>query len=77
MVRASVSGAIDLGLIPSGRSGKSVPLGCCRLGFNSKSDQTNDFKIRSHSFPAGRSALKGQYGAQAGKFTCCAFGKGT
>ena len=30
-----------------------------------------------HSFPAGRSALKGQCGEQAGKFTCCALGKGT
>ena len=44
-VRASASGAIDLGLIPS---------------------QTNDFKIGIHSFSAGRSALKGQCGKQAG-----------
>ena len=28
-------------------------------GFNSESDQTNDFKIGIHSFPAWRSALKG------------------
>ena len=54
-------------------SGKSVR----RLGFDSESDQTNDFKIAIHSFPAWRSALKGQSGKQAGKFTCCAVGKGT
>ena len=30
----------------------------CRLGFDSKSGQTNDFKIGIHSFPAWRSALK-------------------
>ena len=46
-------------------------------GFDSESDQTNDFKIGIHSFPAWRSALQGQCGEQAGKFTCCAVGKGT
>ena len=34
-------------------------------------------KIGIHSFPAWRSALKGQCGEQAGKFACCAVGKGT
>ena len=57
--------------------GKSVRLGSCILGFNSESGQTNDFKIGIHSFSAGRSALKGQCGEQAGKFTYCAVGKGT
>ena len=33
-------------------SGKSVRLGSCRLGFNSKSGHTNDVKIGIHSFPA-------------------------
>ena len=33
-------------------SGKSVRFGSCRLGFDSKSGQTNDFKIGIHSFPA-------------------------
>ena len=33
-------------------SGKSVRLGSCRLGFDSESSQTNDFKIGIHSFPA-------------------------
>ena len=33
-------------------SGKSVLLDCCRLEFDSKSGQTNDFKIDIHSFPA-------------------------
>ena len=28
-------------------------------------------------FPDGRSALEGQREEQAGKFTCCAVGKGT
>ena len=46
-------------------------------GFDSESGQTNDFKIGIHSFPAWRSALKGQCGEQAGKFTCCAVGKDT
>ena len=45
-------------------SGKSVRLGSCRLGFDSKSRQTIDFKIGIHSFPAWRSALKGQCGAE-------------
>ena len=42
-----------------------------------ESGQTNDFNIGIHSFPAWRSALKGQCEEQAGKFTCCAVGKGT
>ena len=46
VVRASASGAVD-------------------LGFDSESGQTNDFKIGIHSFPAWRSALKGQCGEQA------------
>ena len=33
--------------------------------------------IGIHSFPASRSALKGQCGEQAGKFTCCAVRKST
>ena len=45
--------------------------------FDVKSGQTNDFKIDIRSFPAGRSELKGQCGEQAGKFPCCAVGKGT
>ena len=28
-----------------------------------------------YSFPAWRSAFKGDYGKQAGKFACCALGK--
>ena len=46
-------------------------------GFDSESGQTNDFKIGIHSFPAWRSASKGQCGEPAGKFTCCAVGKRT
>ena len=49
----------------------------CTLGFDSESRQTNDFEIGIHSFPACRSALKGQFEEQAGKFTCCAVGRGT
>ena len=37
----------------------------CRLGFDSESGQTNDFKTATHSFPARRSALKGQCEEQA------------
>ena len=42
----------------------------CRLGFNSKSIQIRDFNISYHSFPAWCSAINGQCGEQAGKFTC-------
>ena len=60
-----------------GRVVWSVCLLSSRLGFNSESGQTNDSKIGIHSFPASRSALKGQSEEQAGKYTCCAVGKGT
>ena len=33
-------------------SGKSVRLGSCRLGFDSESGQTIDFKIGNHRFTA-------------------------
>ena len=46
-----------------------------RVCFQVGSSQS--FKIGIHSIPAGRSALKGQCKEQAGKFTCCAVGKGT
>ena len=39
---------------------QSVCLLNCRLGFDSESGQTNDFSIGIDSFPAQRSALKGQ-----------------
>ena len=58
-------------------SGKSVRLWSSKHGFDSESGQTNDFEIGIYSFPAWRSALKGQSGEQVGKFTCCAVGKGT
>ena len=48
-----------------------------RFEFDSELGQTNNFKIDIHSFPAWRSALKEQCGEQAGKFPCCAVGKGT
>ena len=51
--------------------------GSVDLGFDSESGQTNGLKIGIHSSPAWRSAFKGQCGEQAGKFTCCAVGKGT
>ena len=51
--------------------GASAP-GSVHLGFDSESGQTNDFKNGIHSFPAWRSALKGQCEEQAGKFSCCA-----
>ena len=59
-----------------GRMVWSVCLWSCRLGFDFESGQTNDFETGIHSFPACRSALKGQCGKLAGKFTC-AVGKGT
>ena len=48
----------------------------CKLRFDSKSGQTNDFEIANLTLLAWRSALKGQCGGQAGKFTGCAAGKG-
>ena len=36
--------------------------GSVDLGFDSESGQTNDFIIGIHSFPAWRSAIKGQCG---------------
>ena len=63
-VRGFASGAVDSGLIP-------ISL---KLVFTG---QTIDIKIGIHSFPAGRSALKGQCEEQANKFPCCAVGKGT
>ena len=36
--------------------------GSVDLGIDSESGQTNDFKIGIHSFPAWRSAFKGQCG---------------
>ena len=56
-------------------SGKSIRHERCRLGLDSESDQTDYFKIGIYSFPAWPSALKGQCGEQAGRFTC-AVGKG-
>ena len=56
-------------------SGKSARLWSCRLEFDSKFGQTNDFKVGVHSFPACRSAMKEKCGEQAGKFTCCAVGQ--
>ena len=54
----------------------SVRLGSCRLGFDFKSGQTDDFKIGIHNFPAWRSAFRGQFEKQASKFTSWVVGKG-
>ena len=43
-------------------SGKSVRLWNCKLGFDSESDQTDNFKIAIYSFLASHFALKGQCG---------------
>ena len=78
MKKSNQDGAIFFDLNSSdGRVVWSVCLLSCRLGFDSESGQTNDFNFGIHSFPARRSALKGQCGEQAGKFTCSADGKGT
>ena len=55
VVRASASGTVNLGLIPTWVKPMTLKL----------------------VFTASRSALKGQRGEQAGKFTCCAVEKGT
>ena len=51
-------------------SGQSVRFRNFKLGFDSESGQTNDAKIDIQRFPARHSALEGQCGQQAGKFTC-------
>ena len=48
-----------------------------RIYFGVGSNQTNEFKIGIHSFPAWRLVLNRQCEEQAGKFTCYAIGKGT
>ena len=58
MVRASASGAVDLGLIPS----RVKPM---------------TLKLLLTASLLDVQALKGQCGEQAGKFACCAVGKGT
>ena len=45
--------------------------GSIDLGFDSESGQTNDFKIGIHSFPAGRSAFKGQCGESRQVYLLC------
>ena len=45
-------------------------LGITDTRLDSKSGQANDVKIGIYSFPARCSALMGQCGEQAGKFTC-------
>ena len=47
-----------------------------RIGFDSESGQTNDFKISIHRFPAWRPSLKRQC-RETGKLTCCAVRKDT
>ena len=55
----------------------SIRLGICRLGFNSKSGQTSDFKIGIHTFLAWRSALKESSVKKKPQFSCCVVVKGT
>ena len=47
------------------------------LGLILKWGQTNDLKIGIFQLPYLMLTMKGQCGEQAGKFTCCAVGKGT
>ena len=49
--------------------------GSVDLGFDSESGQTNDFKIGIHSFPASRSALKGQCGESREVYLLCRWEK--
>ena len=60
VVRASASGAVDLGLIPS----RVKPM-------------TLKLVFAASQLDVPHSAVKGQCEEQAGKFTCCAVGKGT
>ena len=46
------------------------------LGFDSESGQTNDFNIGIHSFLLDVQHWRDSV-EKAGKFTCCAVGKGT
>ena len=45
--------------------------GSVDLRFDSESGQTNDFKTGIHSFPAWRSALKGQCGESRQVYLLC------
>ena len=45
--------------------------GLIDLGFDSESSQTSDLKIGIHSFPAGRSAFKGQCGESRQVYLLC------
>ena len=49
--------------------------GSVDLGFDSESGQTNDSKIGIHSFPAWRSAFKGQCGESRQVYLLCRLGK--
>ena len=51
--------------------------GSVDLRFNYEFGQPMTLKIGIHSFPARRSALKGQCEEQTGKFTCSAYREGT
>ena len=60
-------------------SGKSVRLGSGRLGFDSESGKTKDFKTGIASSPACGLTLtiKGTVWRTSQKLTCCAVGKST
>ena len=49
--------------------------GSVDLGFDSESGQTNDFNIGIHSFPARRSAFKGQCGESRQVYLLCRCGR--
>ena len=57
-------------LSSDGRVVRACATGAVDLGLIPSRVKPNDFEIGIHSFSAGRSALKGQCGEQAGKFTC-------
>ena len=66
VVLTAVVFSVHLCLVSDGRYNMCLR----RLGFDSKSSQIKDFNIGYHSFPAWCSAINGQCGEQAGKFTC-------
>ena len=61
------------GVVIRASASKSVDLGFISRVWSYQKTLKNDI----YSFPAWRSAFRGGYGEQAGKFACCVLGQGT
>ena len=61
------------GVVVRASASHSVDLGFIAL----VESYQNTLKNGIHSFPAWRSAFRGGFGEEAGKFACCVLGQGT